>query len=162
MAITNVATLGYEIGTTAVCDFSSETMYLPLLWSFLSIVIHLFGTSTLYAGIKPLKKSSHRDRPIQFTFSTNSLRKALHPALHPREPSTDESPSRRVSTFASIKRFIAATNQLNVRIPVVYERKIYLLFLAWFTLIQMACDVIFGTLTVSSVLPVSVRENPSM
>ncbi len=135
MAIANVATLGYEVGTTAPRDFSSETIYLPILWSFLSIVIHLFGTSTLYAGIKPLKKSSHRDRSIQFTFSTNSLRKALLSALHPREPSTDESPSR-------------------------YERKIYL-FLAWFTLIQTACDVIFGTLTVSSVLPVAVRENPS-
>lgn len=56
MAVTNVATLGYELGIRSPSAFSAETIYLPLLWSFLCIPIHFFGTAALYNATKPHRR----------------------------------------------------------------------------------------------------------
>ena len=47
-AIANVAMLSYQLGIQVPCTFTPHLTYLPLLWAFLSIIIHLSGAPALH------------------------------------------------------------------------------------------------------------------
>lgn len=46
IAVANLAHVCWQVSYLAVCGFTPETAYLPLLWAFLAVVIHLFGAIT--------------------------------------------------------------------------------------------------------------------
>jgi len=57
IAVANLAHVCWQLSNLAVCGFSPETAYLPLLWAFLALVIHIFGaiTNRFRISLKPIK-----------------------------------------------------------------------------------------------------------
>jgi hypothetical protein len=57
IAVANLAHVCWQLSDLAVCGFAPETAYLPLLWAFLALVVHLFGaiTNRLRISLKPIE-----------------------------------------------------------------------------------------------------------
>ncbi|KAK8138023.1 hypothetical protein PG984_001403 [Apiospora sp. TS-2023a] len=56
----NVAYLPYQLGYQAVSAFAVGTTFLPILWAFLALPIHVVGASALHlrCGIRPATDSA--------------------------------------------------------------------------------------------------------
>lgn len=56
-AVVNLAHVCWQLSNLAICGFSPETAYLPLLWAFLALVIHIFGaiTNRFRISLRPIK-----------------------------------------------------------------------------------------------------------
>lgn len=65
-AVANVIQLAYRLGRHAVVVFATDTTYLPPLWTFLAVVIHLSGALVLHLRVKVArsKVTGKRQLPI--------------------------------------------------------------------------------------------------
>jgi hypothetical protein len=63
LAVTNVVHVCWELSNMAVCSFTPETAYMPLLWACLALCVHLSGAETNRLRITLLGK---RPTAIEF------------------------------------------------------------------------------------------------
>ncbi|KAJ5448476.1 hypothetical protein N7445_003297 [Penicillium cf. griseofulvum] len=133
-AITNVGTLGYQLGQNVALSFAPNYGYLILLWCFFSPIGHMVAAWALrlhvhWPGRTCIKKSRFP------CFSSSSFRDQL-------------------KTF-----FVGYTlNHPPPDFELKKETPLYLL-LSWILSLLTAAHVMFGTLVFSSMLFISVRDS---
>jgi hypothetical protein len=119
-AIANNATNSHQLGMQTSCVFAPQLWFLPILWAFLGILAHLYGSWTLWARV-------NSERPYK-TF-IDWLRIQFTP--------------------------IAEQTPLKVEL---YEETFFSVVISWWATFYIACHLIFGTITFSSLIFVTVRD----
>jgi hypothetical protein len=120
VAVANVAAVGRRLGMQVTSSFAPLLTCLYLLWTYLVIIIHISGATTLRLRIKIKSQSSWHDR----------LAKEFTPT-HQRELHDFVQPKQEGYWFTVFSQFTA--------------------FLS-------VCYLIYGTLTLSSITFISVRD----
>lgn len=119
-AIANNAINSYQLGMQTSCVFAPQLWFLPILWAFSGILVHLFGSWALWARI-------NNERPyktfldwLRIQFTPIAEQKPLK--VEPRE----------VTLFSAV--------------------------ISWWVSIYIACHIIFGTITFSTLVFITVRD----
>lgn len=123
-AIFNNATNSYQLGMQTICVFAAHLWYLPLLWAFLGILAHLFGSWALWSRLnceRPYKNVFDWFR-IQFTPIAQQKPLVVQPC----------------------------------------EETVFSVVISWWVSVYIACHLIFGTLTFSSLIFITVRDAVSV
>lgn len=58
LVVANVTELSYRLGSRTISTFATETTYLPIIWTFIAILIHLSGTLAL--KLEPSRRAQQR------------------------------------------------------------------------------------------------------
>jgi hypothetical protein len=133
-AITNVGTLGYQLGQNVALSFAPNYGYLILLWCFFSPIGHVVAAWTLRLRVHWPGRTSIEQYRIPF-FSLSSFRDQL-------------------MTFS-----VGYTlNQPPPQLELKEETPLYIL-LSWVLSLLTAAHVMLGTLVFSSMLFISVRDS---
>lgn len=119
-AIANIAINSYQLGMQTCCAFAPQLWYLPLLWTFLGLLIHVWGSLALWASIDC-------ERPYKTFFDW--LKFQFTP--------------------------IAERKPLKVKL---FKETLISVALSWWVSFYIACHIIFGTITFSSLIFITVRD----
>ena len=119
-AIANIATNSYQLGVQTCCIFAPHLWYLPLLWTFLGLVVHIYGSLALWASI---------DCDTPYRTFLDWLKIQFTP--------------------------IAEQKLLKVK-P--FKETLLSIALSWWVSFHIACHIIFGTITFSSLIFITVRD----
>ena len=133
LAIANLAQCSYVLGTRAVCSFSFETAYAPMLWAFLAIPCHVFGAIAVFLRVK-IEEENVVSRKQPF-FSR--LRAELHRRLR--------------------MEFQVSSSQPRATLGLRVESN-WFLFISWFTSTGIVLHIILGTLVLGSTLFISALD----
>lgn len=127
-AVVNLAHVSWQLSIWTVCAFSSDSEFLPLLWAFLAIVVHLFGTLAVMLRVRLSSRSGD-------TISTtkDQVKRAI---CREFKISCDQEPSK-----------------LEFR----KESRLFI-FISWFTSTGTVLHIIFGTVVFSSMLFISTQD----
>lgn len=130
-AVANVIQLAYRLGRHAVVVFATDTTYLPPLWTFLAVVIHLSGALVLHLRVKVARSKVTGKKQI-----ADTRRGRLSWVPDEFVPSAYQTPSKLV------------------------WRRDHVLFYggSWFLSVLTVTHVIFGTMVFSSLLFFAVRD----
>ncbi|KOS42987.1 hypothetical protein ACN38_g6119 [Penicillium nordicum] len=132
-AITNVGTLGYQLGRNVALSFAPNYGYLILLWCFFSPIGHMVAAWTLRLR-------------VHWPGHTSIKRYGI--------------PCFSLSSFDQLKTFFVGytLNEPPPRIELKKETPLYIL-LSWILSLLTAAHVMLGTLVFSSMLFISVRDS---
>lgn len=119
-AIANNATNSYQLGMRTSCVFAPQLWYLPILWAFLGILVHLYGSWALWARVS-------YERPYKTLLDWLRI------------------------------QFTPLAEQKLLKIEP-YEETLFSVVVSWWVSIYIACHIIFGTLTFSSLIFITVRD----
>lgn len=143
-ATANIAMLDYELGVQAICGFASEWMLMPLLWSSSVLAIYVLGVVwhrlRVQREIKPLKQDP----------DSNDCRDSSSSSGHA------------ASWVQIIKRRVQGEFRLSlkngkVKVVAAAEGKTHIV-LGWVLSVISILHIIFGTLTLSSLLFIGPRD----
>ena len=131
-AVVNLAHVSWELGFKTVCSFSSETNFLPALWTFLALSVHIIGT------VAVILRVSCKDLVVG-------------PAAR-----------RRQSWYGYGRQLLRCEFQLAVRQPawaLELKRESYaFIFCSWCTSVGTVLHIIYGTAVFSSILFISTQD----
>ncbi|KAM3071441.1 hypothetical protein ACMFMF_007912 [Clarireedia jacksonii] len=139
-AIINVAWLSYEVALRGVFTISKSGSWLPALWTFMGVVIHLFGAAALWllirrAGVvgKGNEKQSAKGRGKKIAV-LSWIKTQFSP----------------VRAGGGDYKKLGHMESLS--------RTLFYILLAWFTTVLAACNLLFGTILFSSLLFVNPTD----
>lgn len=131
-AVVNVVQLSWLVGTRTVCSFASDTVFLPLVWSFATLAIHALGTATVVLRVKFHDKGRSKNTP------------SSSPRWH------------------RLKGICKREFQLNCQrahFDVEIRQETYrFIFLSWCTSIGVILHIVAGTVVFSSILFISTQD----
>jgi hypothetical protein len=129
-AITNIASVSYQLGIQTICSFSVETTFQPLLWAFVAAFVHIGGSLAMKLHVRVMETDRPQlSRKIVGRYILHYLRLEFTPsAYHPRSK-IDRKPK---------------TNPF--------------LFISWMTSVGTVLHVLYGTLVFSGLLFISVQD----
>ncbi|KAM7189692.1 hypothetical protein V8F33_009940 [Rhypophila sp. PSN 637] len=139
-ATANVSLLAYELGTQAICLFASEWVLMPFLWSATVIILYFMGFGWHRLRVRRVKQCKH-----------NSESECRNPECDNPE-----------TWIQFLKRRVSCEFRLSVKngkflVEPADESKRYII-LGWILSVLSVLHIIFGTLTLSSMLFIGPRD----
>ncbi|KAM7215676.1 hypothetical protein V8F06_008967 [Rhypophila decipiens] len=137
-ATANVAMLSYDLGTQAICLFASEWILMPFFWSAPVILLYFMGFGWHRLRVRRVKNCKHNPE------CDNAECKKPEPRVH--------------SLMRRIKcEFRLSVNNGKFHVELADESKYYII-LGWILSVLCVLHIIFGTLTLSSLLFMGPRD----
>ncbi|CAM1501969.1 Fc.00g039530.m01.CDS01 [Cosmosporella sp. VM-42] len=169
-AATNVATISWELGIRCISLVGTDTIYLPLLWACIGILVQMAG-----AVVLRLRLRGWRDKSAEFgeqheasiVLKENEMAKDANKRGVPLEASAGQ-------TFGSFLKWIrniggrlggicrtefvpSAATEFDVHIITFLERKIFLVA-AWLLSTIMILHIVSGTLVYASLTFIGTQD----
>ncbi|MCJ1332660.1 hypothetical protein MMC10_009353 [Thelotrema lepadinum] len=147
--IANVADIGYTLGVQAIVNFASETTFLPLLWSFLAVPIHVGGSLALWRLIQARADVNAEESP-------RSQRTWWKPDLL-----QDLRKLQRLLRRWAEREFMPSGWKSPASLPNIERAALRpgsFLFFSWLTEVGTVLHIFFGTIVFASVLFIVVTD----
>ncbi|KAJ8123302.1 hypothetical protein O1611_g9625 [Lasiodiplodia mahajangana] len=136
-AAANIAVLSWQLGVGTVCSWWSETVFGPLVWSILSIPIHLGGTFAIRLRVRRIETDEEKHMDIRFPQWLRQLPK-------------------RLSGYCK-SEWVPAVAQDKIRTVSFEEGKVYIAW-SWFLSTATVIHILFGSLVLSGLLFIGPRD----
>ncbi|KAI1346398.1 hypothetical protein F5Y01DRAFT_321753 [Xylaria sp. FL0043] len=136
-AFANIAALSWRLGLGTVCAWWSETIFAPLVWTVLSIPIHLGGTLAIRLRVRRIYSDEDKEVDIGLSQWLRML------------------PARLYEYWKS--EWVPAVSQDEIRIISFEEEKIYVIW-SWFLSVATVIHIIFGSLVLSGLLFIGPQD----
>jgi hypothetical protein len=127
--IANLIHTSWELCINTLCSFAPEIAFLPALWAFLALPVHIFGTWAVLLRTRFV--------PLQPSLSTVSIRERIIDRIKTAVLPSIEHP------HAEIK---------------LKEETYFCVFISWFVACGTILHIIFGTLVFSSIIFISTQD----
>ncbi|KAI0116342.1 hypothetical protein GGR51DRAFT_314454 [Nemania sp. FL0031] len=136
-AAANIAVLSWQLGVGTVCCWWPETVFGPLVWTILSIPIHLAGTFAIRLRVRRIDTDEEKHMDIRFPQWLRQIPK-------------------RLSGYWK-SEWVPAVAQDKIRTVSFEEGKVYV---AWSWLLSTATviHILFGSLVLSGLLFIGPRD----
>ncbi|KAK4209272.1 hypothetical protein QBC37DRAFT_391395 [Rhypophila decipiens] len=137
-ATANVSMLAYELGTQAICLFASEWVLMPFLWSASVIFLYFMGFGWHRLRVRRVKQCKHK-------------------------PECNNAECKKPETWVHLLvrrikcEFRLSVNNGKFHVEPADESKRYII-LGWILSVVSVLHIIFGTLTLSSMLFIGPRD----
>ncbi|KAK0668649.1 hypothetical protein QBC41DRAFT_321470 [Cercophora samala] len=161
-AITNIATLNWELGIKAICTLWTNRIFGPTIWALLGLVVHIFGTIGLRLRVcgwrGPKEEVLEAARRKEESVNAVEVRGAFH--IRKTLGSAGEWMTgipRRFLSFLKTEPIPSASAGFEVRIVTFQESKLFLVA-AWVGSMTAILHIIFGTLIFASTVFVGVED----
>ncbi|KAF2733146.1 hypothetical protein EJ04DRAFT_395441, partial [Polyplosphaeria fusca] len=138
-AIANIATVNWQLGVKSINAINANTVFMPMLWSFFGIGVHLAGAVVFDMRARRLTKEN---KPLP-RLNPSSLLQALQKRIKSPRPTI-------CNMFTAFGNMISREFFWErIQFTVIDENRCFT-FLAWFHSVLVILHIIFGTLILSS------------
>ncbi|KAI9692302.1 MAG: hypothetical protein M1822_006533 [Bathelium mastoideum] len=142
-AIANIGTLEWQLGVKSIQAVNPNTIFVPMLWSFLGVAAHLAGAVVFNMRARRL---SERKNPPPLPTLGSSLK-----SLKIRNPVSVISKIPAACKNMVVREFCLDDDGQNQKLYFhLYPESRCFTFLAWFTSVLIVFHIILGTLILSS------------